>query len=515
MQFLSATRNILLLLVCGLLETALVASSDAGPPPGIFGGGDNAAIARWLVQESLWGTFNAPFPWSVSSKEQQQLQSQSDANISGTIIPFAQDSGRIYLYLMGQHNSDKGISLTTSQAALNSDLFGFAGCGMTTDAAVDAQDPRCAKLTLTGSLVPLNDGDSDDGLDALLKSHPNMKEWPEDHDFRVHELTLEDIWMISGFGGGGNIALDEYFAAKPVKQHDIDMMGAAMPEDLSKKMDHHGSAPGSSESKGAARARWIVHNSLWTTVSTISSSSSSEDDSHDTAVAFGNIRSIVDGSDPTRSTGKPIFYLPTPDPTSKDISQNSEIALTFSEAAFGIEKSDCGNDPSSLECGQVILRGKAVKVEDEDDIMNAFAAMHPLAPWLSSGDGSHTGGDYYTIGDLEQVTLVFHFGSSTDIKPEDYLEYQFTNKNDHDHHHHHSNNTQDQHHEENEYYRYDKYDRIDMCFSWISGLLIGVLATTGFVIHRRQHSKYNQIAMASTEMQQEPKYEDKPNGFTA
>merc|ERR1719162_320040 len=114
---------------------------------------------------------------------------------------------------------------------------------------------------------------------------------------------------------------------------------------------------------GAARARWIVHNSLWTTVSTISLSSvaSSEDDSDDAIVAFGNIRSIADGSDTAHSTGKPIFYLPTPDPTSKDIAQNPQIVLTLSEAMIG--NHDCGDDIGSLECGQVILRGKAIKVD--------------------------------------------------------------------------------------------------------------------------------------------------------
>lgn len=57
-----------------------------------------------------------------------------------------------------------------------------------------------------------------------------------------------------------------------------------------------------------------------------------------------------------------------------------------------IENHDCEDDIGSLECGQVILRGKAIKVDvdDNDDIMNAFAATHPLAPWLSSGDGSYT-----------------------------------------------------------------------------------------------------------------------------
>jgi len=542
----SITTITLLLLLLVASETTITVSAKDVPPPGIFGGDDNASIARWLVQESTWGTLNAPFAWHMSSEQEKNLNKEDDTTVSGTIIPFAQDLGRIYLYLMGQHELEKGVSLTLSQAALNSDLFGVAGCGMTTDAVVDAQDPRCAKLTLTGTISPLNDKNGEDGLAALFETHPYMGEWPEDHEFQVHELTLEKIWMISGFGGGGDIASEDYFAAEPVEQHD--MIGAdALPEESLLQNDDDNTPPSLSVSMGAARARWIVHNSLWTTVSTISLSSvaSSEDDSDDAIVAFGNIRSIADGSDKAHSTGKPIFYLPTPDPTSKDIAQNPQIVLTFSEAALGSDNHDCEDDPGSLKCGQVILRGQAVKVDEEDDIMNAFAATHPLAPWLSSGDGSHTGGDYYTIGDLEQVALIFHFGTSKTIEPKNYLKYQFpnsdnvadNNNNHHDqngsyHHHHHDDNNQGDNGENNSeeeysYHHWDKtnldehhqngiYDRVDVAFSWISGLLIGALASMAFLMHRRhrQDHKYNQVLMTGAESQQQ-QFAQEPKGITA
>jgi len=493
-------------------------SEDANPFAGMIGGEDNASIARWLVQESSWGTLNAPFEWRISPPKGQKVNKQQEATISGTIIPFAEDSGRIYMYLMGRHESEKGVSLTVSQAALNSDLFGIAGCGMTTGAVVDAQDPRCAKLTVTGTITTSVENE-EDALSALFAKHPNMEEWPDGHDFQVHELQVENIWMISGFGGGGNIPLEEYFATEPAKQHD--MIGAdAMPEDDESNNDSF-SPPSASVSKGAARARWIVHKSLWTTVSTISSSMDDNDNDNDAVIAFGNIRSIADGSDTDHSTGKPIFYLPTPDPTSKDISQNPHIVLTLSEAMIG--NHDCEDDIGSLECGQVILRGKAIKVDvdDNDDVMDAFAATHPLAPWLSSGDGSHTGGDYYTIGDLEEVTLVFHFGTPKRIESEEYLQYQFPNNEDdvddgqeesEEHSVHHPNNNHWDSIMNADNYHNEKYDRVDMIFSWFSGLFIGILASILYLMYHRRNHKYNTVG---TEPQIQQQFVQEVNGMTA
>ena len=53
--------------------------------------------------------------------------------------------------------------------------------------------------------------------------------------------------------------------------------------------------------------------------------------------AWGNIRSIVDGELSTTledSTGTPVFYLPTPDPTNVDVLHDATIALSFSEASL-------------------------------------------------------------------------------------------------------------------------------------------------------------------------------------
>merc|ERR1712157_300503 len=165
-------------------------------------------------------------------------------------------------------------------------------------------------------------------------------------------------------------------------------------------------------------SRWIVAKSLWTTVSTISVRLKGS--------AWGNIRSVVDGSSYKESSGKPVFYLPTPDPTAIDVSKNPTISLTFSEAALA-ERLDekgqvCGGlDPNDPLCAQVMIVGKAVVLDKAalKKAEEAFGVRHPLAPWLAKG-GSHTGGAYYTI-EPEYITILDYYGGATEVSVQDYL----------------------------------------------------------------------------------------------
>lgn len=56
------------------------------------------------------------------------------------------------------------------------------------------QDPRCAKISVSGALHPCDSHDVGERCDevgraAIFGSHPVMKDWPEDHHFTVHELV--------------------------------------------------------------------------------------------------------------------------------------------------------------------------------------------------------------------------------------------------------------------------------------------------------------------------------------
>lgn len=147
---------------------------------------------------------------------------------------------------------------------------------------------------------------------------------------------------------------------------------------------------------------------------------------------------MVDGTDLTSSSGLPIFYLPTPDPTSKDIEKNNSIALTYTEAALSNRVNDDGQaclgvNPGNPDCAQTILHGFAVPIDDTDvdsSILDAFRLRHPLAPWLSTEGGSHTGGKFFTIK-LSKVVIVDSFThmigthGAHEIPIDKYMEYVF------------------------------------------------------------------------------------------
>jgi len=78
----------------------------------------------------------------------------------------------------------------------------------------DPEFPICARLTLTGTLVVLDDETSDEYVmahDALYQRHTSMQDWPDDHQWVIAKLDLQDIWFIDYFGGASILNLDDYF----------------------------------------------------------------------------------------------------------------------------------------------------------------------------------------------------------------------------------------------------------------------------------------------------------------
>jgi len=407
-----------------------------------FGSVNNAGVARWMSEQTEWGSL------TTTSNPLDEDDISDKTGLFAGILPFAAsptDSGRVFFFLMGEQHLH-GSALTLSQASMKPSVFPFGGCG-TLESAVDAEDPRCAKVTYKGSLHPCSAVD-DVGRDcdsvgraALFGKFPEMEEWPTDHDFQVHEFLVDSIWMIANYGGGGDVSGEEYAKAVP-EAHEIKGGYKLDSFDVKDK-----DIP--SWDDYPARSRWVVRHSLFTSISTT--------DVEDADATFGNIRSITDGDSLTSSTGLPIFYLPDVDPTAVAMSKsNNEIILTFSEAALAQRVTDDGKTCGGLmagmpTCAQVALYGKAVPTSDSNTL-SYFSSSHPLADWLSKG-GSHMSGGYYTI-QLRKVVILDYFGGPTKIPIEDYLAYQFpvtedgdqSGKKTSDHVHKNSSNGNGMHH---------------------------------------------------------------------
>ena len=147
-------------------------------------------------------------------------------------------------------------------------------------------------------------------------------------------------------------------------------------------------------------------------------------------ILLGNVRSVVDGMCLMASTGLPVFYLPSPDPSTVDIKSTKKVALSFTESALAETLTNDGNpcggkDAEDPTCAKRTLIGHANPITDKAQIeraKEAFKANHPRASWLSKG-GAHTGGNYYTLHLLE-IMFLQDFGGFTHITPEQYLEWK-------------------------------------------------------------------------------------------
>ena len=83
------------------------------------------------------------------------------------------------------------------------------------DQGMDAQDPPCGRVILTGSSVALEKGsvEYEFAKESMFAKHPGMAYWPEDHGFYFAKMNVEHIILLAGFGGVTHVSAEDYFAA--------------------------------------------------------------------------------------------------------------------------------------------------------------------------------------------------------------------------------------------------------------------------------------------------------------
>ena len=396
-----------------------------------------AETARWLVELGTWG--------HVTTLSSETTIAEAVALPTAEVLSYGEDAtGRLFFYIMGWrdgsagHNgsgggiSDYPASLTMSQAGLNA----TKGCEMS---QLDPEDPRCAKITFSGRMTHvINHTGVAHGKASLFAKHPQMASWPVGHNFQVWELVLSEIWMIDFYGGGSNIDPTDFHAAKP--KHNVpkwppnaERPGAGMTLRDSAEAANAGSsvtvtratsatdvdpAPPPPYAKVAARARWLVYHSTWASIGTISV--------HLHGSPWGNVRSIADGTG-SNSTGLPVLYLPTPDPTAIDINANAHTSVSFTEAALSERvtpdgKTCGGKDAEDPTCARLHMIGTLQAITNKGAQAEAAAKMcakHPYATWLCHG-GAHTGGTWYTVKPTALHFLDF-YGGPAKLTVEEYL----------------------------------------------------------------------------------------------
>ncbi|WVZ93137.1 hypothetical protein U9M48_039143 [Paspalum notatum var. saurae] len=98
-------------------------------------------------------------------------------------------------------------ALEDERASFTLSEFPLGTCGK-----IDPENPTCAKLTLTGKLklVDLQSSEAELAKSALFTKHPEMKDWPKNHHFKIFKLEIENIFLIDWFGGAKPITPSQY-----------------------------------------------------------------------------------------------------------------------------------------------------------------------------------------------------------------------------------------------------------------------------------------------------------------
>lgn len=175
--------------------------------------------ARWMVHSLDWGVLT-----TISSRLPGNLPF---GNVYSFVDgPCDYSTGTPYFYgtYMDQSfldmKSNPSASFTLSEASFATVCGGEAlpACMISHHRHGDPESPVCARLTLTGKLVEVPK-DSDEykmARDALFHRHQQMTYWPEDHEWVIAKLEIDDIWFIDYFGGPSVLDLDKYRLAEPI-----------------------------------------------------------------------------------------------------------------------------------------------------------------------------------------------------------------------------------------------------------------------------------------------------------
>ncbi|KAF8057740.1 RNA pseudouridine synthase 2 [Scenedesmus sp. PABB004] len=178
---------------------AAAAAGDWPRPPH----DQHAALARWLAHKADWGSLATLTP-------------DGGAALGGvvSVSDGARDdpSGRLFFYLTPMDETGRNVeahpqcTLTIAEAQL---LPG--GCDTT-----DPEDPTCAKIAVLGRMARVPGGaDADAAAAALFSRHPAMRGWPADHGFTMWELHVQEVHLLSFYGGMAVIPAQEFYAADP------------------------------------------------------------------------------------------------------------------------------------------------------------------------------------------------------------------------------------------------------------------------------------------------------------
>ncbi|XP_071395389.1 protein CREG2 [Centroberyx affinis] len=176
-------------------------SANTTPPPHQ----ETARTARYIAHYSDWGHL-------ATISTQDKIKGLPFGNIfSVSDGPLDNSTGVIYFYVTAMDNTVADLK-NNPYASLT---FSEAEGDFCRQMIYDPEDPRCARLTLTGKMVEVVPEELEFAKEAMFSRHPVMKKWPVGHKWFFMKLELIQVWLQDWVGGVALVPLEDYFKATP------------------------------------------------------------------------------------------------------------------------------------------------------------------------------------------------------------------------------------------------------------------------------------------------------------
>jgi len=180
------------------------------PPPAK----DSVATARWMVSTLMYGALSTISTRSEASTVGDPFGNpQSFADVNGVPHIWASMLDSSMMDLFSADGSNPRASLALSEASLAGGNESVGACTIGHPLG-DPENPPCARLVLSGSIVKLDVNTSEGAAAkaALFQRHPAFASYPATHDFLPVKMNLDGIWLIDHYGGAAIIPPEDYLA---------------------------------------------------------------------------------------------------------------------------------------------------------------------------------------------------------------------------------------------------------------------------------------------------------------
>ncbi|KAK1802933.1 hypothetical protein P4O66_021463 [Electrophorus voltai] len=168
-----------------------------------------ARMARFVINQCDWASMA-----TISTHDPVKGQPFSNA-FAISDGPVGYGTGTPYMYLTRMEISVQDLQVNP-QASMSVSLAQTPFCK---HRGYDPQSPLCAHIILSGSVEEVNGTEADVAKKVLFSRHPEMSDWPVDHNWFFAKMNITQVWVLDYFGGVKMVSPEDYYKATPYKKH--------------------------------------------------------------------------------------------------------------------------------------------------------------------------------------------------------------------------------------------------------------------------------------------------------